>query len=157
MKLDMQINVNELPESTNDFSPLPAGKYQSVIKSCEAKVTKAGTGQYLSVGYEITGPTHQGRIVFQNLNIRNANPKATEIGLRQLGDVLRAIGLASLTDTDQLIGGPIELTLVIRKSDEYGDSNDVKRVAPIKGSKPPQVTQATNEAAPSAVKKAPWA
>jgi hypothetical protein len=55
--------------------------------------------------YDITGPSHQGRVVFGNLNIKNANPKAEEIGRQQLGDIMRAIGLAKVTDTDQFIGG----------------------------------------------------
>jgi len=124
--LDMPINVNELPESNNSYDPLPAGWYEVNIKGAELKDTKAGTGQYIAVQYDVLGPTHQGRVVFGNLNIRNPNPKAEEIGRQQLGELMRAIGLTTVQDTDQLIGGQLSIKLAVRKSEEYGDSNDVK-------------------------------
>jgi hypothetical protein len=49
------------------------------------------------------------------LNIKNANPKAEEIGRQQLGDIMRAIGLAKVTDTDQLIGGQIGIKLEVKE------------------------------------------
>ena len=36
-----------------------------------------------------------------------------------------AIGLSSVRDTDQLVGGNLEIKLKITKSEEYGDKNEV--------------------------------
>jgi hypothetical protein len=119
-------SVDALPQSTNNFEPLPAGWYTAVVNGAEIKNTKAGTGQYIAVRYDITGPTHQGRVVFGNLNIKNPNPKAEEIGRQQLGELMRAIGLATVQDTDQLIGGQLSIKLDVRESEQYGASNDVK-------------------------------
>ncbi len=129
-------NVAELPQSTNNFEPLPAGWYTVTISSAELRTTKAGDGQYISLGYTVTGPTHEGRIVFGNINIQNPYPKAEEIGRQQLGDIMRAIGLQSVSDTDQLIGGSLQVKLAIRKSEEYGDSNETKAFKPISGGSP---------------------
>jgi hypothetical protein len=119
-------SVDALPQSTNNFEPLPAGWYTAVVNGAEIKNTKAGTGQYIAVRYDITGPTHQGRVVFGNLNIKNPNPKAEEIGRQQLGELMRAIGLTTVQDTDQFIGGQMSIKLDVRESEQYGASNDVK-------------------------------
>ena len=152
-------SVADLPQgNTGDFSPLPDGWYTATVAGAELKQTKAGTGSYISVRYDITGPTHQGRVVFGNLNISNPNPKAEEIGRQQLGDLMRAIGLDTVQDTDQLIGGQCQIKLTIRKSEEYGDSNEVKAWKAIEGSKMPSPGSAPATAPQaSAGSVPPWA
>lgn len=134
--LDQEYSTDSLPQSTKSFDPLPAGWYSATIGGAELKATKAGNGQYIAVRYDITGPTHQGRVVYGNVNIKNPNPEAERIGREQLGDLMRAIGLARVTDTDQLIGGNLEVKLSVKKSEEYGDSNEVKGFKSLNGSMP---------------------
>lgn len=159
-----EFNVNDLPVgNTGNFEPLPAGWYTCTISQAELKDTKAGNGQYIKLRYDITGPTHQGRVVFGNLNIKNANSKAEEIGRQQLGDIMRAIGLAKVTDTDQLIGGQIGIKLEIKQDAQYGASNEVKGFKSVTESAAPAATPfkpaASAPAAPAASSKAapPWA
>jgi hypothetical protein len=153
-QLDETFSADTLPVSDRNFEPLPAGWYSAVVNGAEIKVTKAGTGKYIAVRYDITGPTHQGRVVFGNLNIKNANPTAEKIGREQLGEIMRAIGLATVQDTDQLVGGQLMIKLEIRESEQYGDSNDVKAFKSI-GSAPPPAAAAA-KAAPAAAKSPPW-
>ena len=110
--------------------------------------------------------------MFSNLNIKNASAKAEEIGRQQLGDIMRAIGLAKVTDTDQLIGGSLNIKLSIRsaRTDEktgktYEASNEVKAYRAISGGAAPAFKSAapaaaaqTAEAAPAKPAKAspPW-
>ena len=153
--LSQSFNVSDLPKSSNDFSPLPAGWYTATISGAEIKQTKAGNGEYIAVKYSITGPTHQGRVVFANLNIKNTNPKAEEIGRQQLGEVMRSIGLARVDDTDQLIGGSLSIKLEVKLSEEYGDGNEVKGFKAVAGGSMPT----PSASAPAAPAKAapPWA
>jgi hypothetical protein len=153
-QLDETFSVDSLPVSDRNFEPLPAGWYTAVVNGAEIKVTKAGTGKYIAVRYDITGPTHQGRVIFGNLNIKNPNPTAEKIGREQLGEIMRAIGLATVQDTDQLIGGQLMIKLEIRESEQYGASNDVKGFK-ASGAAPPKAALA---AAPAATAKAspPW-
>ena len=123
--LGEEFNVNTMPKSERNFEPLPAGWYDVSISGAEVKDTKTGTGSYIAVRYAVTGPTHQGRVVFGNLNVKNANPTAEKIGREQLGELMLAIGLEKVTDSDQLIGGNLSIKLDIRKSEQYGDSNNV--------------------------------
>ena len=151
--LDQTFEADALPQSTG-FEPLPAGWYDTTIQGAELKTTKAGNGQYIAVKYAITGPTHQGRIVFGNLNIKNPNPKAEEIGRSQLGELMRAIGLSKVSDTDQLIGGSLAIKLAISKREGYDDGNEVKGFKSLGGSMPTAtapVAQESGKAAP------PWA
>lgn len=131
--LDQTYHTDNLPKG-NSYEPIPAGWYTAEITKAEVKPTTAGSGSYIAVRYDITGPTHQGRVVFGNLNIKNPNPKAEEIGRQQLGEIMRAIGLTQVTDTDQLIGGRLEIKLTIKKDEQYGDGNDIKGFKGISGS-----------------------
>ena len=126
--LEHTINLEDLPESSGDgeFKPLPAGWYNATINTAKLEPTKDGTGQKIALRFDITGPTHQGRVVFGNLNIRNKSEKAEEIGRAQLGDIMRAIGLKQVSDTDQLIGGSLQIKLDVKTDEQYGTRNEVK-------------------------------
>jgi hypothetical protein len=153
--LDQSFEVDTLPQS-NIYETLPAGWYEANITGAELKATKAGNGQYIAVKYTITGPSFQGRTVYGNLNIKNPNPKAEEIGRSQLGDLMRAIGLAKVTDTDQLVGGSLAIKLAISKREGYDDSNEVKGFKSLSGSMP--AVEKAEKAAPAGDKAAPpWA
>lgn len=156
--LNETFSVDQLPQSTSNFDPLPAGWYNVTIAGAELKTTSAGTGQYIAVRYDVTGPTHQGRVVFGNLNIRNPNPKAEEIGRQQLGDLMRAIGLASVQDTDQLIGGQLSIKLAIRTQEGYEPTNDVKGFKALSSGAPAAgfAAPAQTQAAPASATP-PWA
>lgn len=157
--LQETFDVNELPQGNSNYDPLPAGWYTATITQAELKDTKAGNGQYIKLRYDITGPSHQGRVVFGNLNIKNPNPKAEEIGRQQLGEIMRAIGLAKVTDTDQLIGGQISIKLEVKNDAQYGASNEVKAFKSVSGSAAPAASPASPAAAAPAATKAapPWA
>ena len=150
--LGQTFDANDLPQSST-YEPLPAGWYTATIADAELKTTKDGSGQYIKVRYDITGPTHQGRVAFGNINIRNASAKAEEIGRQQLGELMRAIGLARITDTDQLIGGVLQIKLDVRAATEqYAAQNEVKGFKAITGSAP---TFAAHTASPAASAPAP--
>lgn len=156
--LDQAIELNDLPQTTNTYELLPAGWYDAVIQGAELRDTKTG-GQMIAIKYSVTGPTHQGRLVWGNINIRNANPKAEEIGRQQLGDIMRALGLARVTDTDQLIGGQIGIKIAIREAQNgYEAQNEVKGWKSTQGSAAPAPAFVPPSAAAApAGKQPPWA
>jgi hypothetical protein len=156
--LDEEFSVDSLPVGTNNFEPLPEGWYNAAITGAEIKATKAGDGKFIACKYTITGPTHQGRVIFGNLNIKNASTKAEEIGRSQLGEIMRAIGLVKVSDTDQLIGGNLGIKLTVRTGEYSGNeikgfkalSNPAQGVS-FKASAPAAAPAAPAKAAP------PWA
>lgn len=157
--LGITLNQNDLPEG-NNFDPIPEGWYTATIKAAELKNTKANDGQYIAVQYAVTGPTHAGRVIFGNLNIKNRNSEAERIGMGQLGSVMGAIGLPSIQDTDQLIGGNCQIKVGLSKPQEgYEQRNEVRGWKAIEGGAAPMPTVgaagAKTTAAP-ATTKAPW-
>jgi hypothetical protein len=143
--LGQSFNEQELPAS-QDFSPIPEGWYKAKIVNAEIKATKAGNGQFIAIRYDILSPTHTGRVVFGNINIRNPNTKAEEIGRIALGQLMRSIGLSKLEDTDQLISAEVMIKVSINKSETYGDSNDVRAFKSLSNSEglKSEVTQLPN-------------
>lgn len=161
--LGESIDVSTLPKSSSgSFDPLPPGWYTATITSGDIKSTKAGNGSYIALRFDIVGPTHQGRVVFGNLNIRNPNAKAEEIGRSQLGDICLAIGVTGVvTDTDQLIGGSLQIKLDIEKSEQYGDKNQIRAFKALSGGAPAigsfSAAPKAAAAAPAAKAAPPWA
>lgn len=161
--LDQPMNAGDLPEGNGgDFEPIPAGWYTAKVADADLRDTKSGNGQLIAVRYDITGPSYEGRVVWNNINIKNANPKAEEIGRQQLGDLMRAIGLPSVQDTDQLIGGECQVKVAIEKSEQYGDKNVVKGHKATDGAMPKpssgdSAPQGGSESAPAGGAKPPWA
>jgi Protein of unknown function (DUF669) len=142
-------NAADAPATRTEFAPVPAGWYLSTIHSAEVKATKAGNGQYIKVRYDLVGGEHAGRVVFANLNTRNSSEKAQEIGRQQLGEIMRCIGLATIQDTDQLVGGTLEIKLSVRDDPQWGVSNEVKGFRASNHSAPAA-------AAPKVAANAPW-
>src|SRR5699024_8869028 len=174
MQLGQTFNQNDLREGEGEFTAIPAGDYQVEITEASLQDSKSGTGQYIKLRMDIIGPEYQGRVLFSNLNIRNQSEKAEQIGLQQLGDVIRAIGVPTLRDTAQPVGAKLTVKVKVKDDPEYGDANGKKNeIAAYKsmtGSKPPQAnssapfgngaatTQAPAESEPQAsTGKPPWA
>jgi hypothetical protein len=156
--LDEAFDLDDLPESENSYDPIPEGWYEAVINKAEPKKTKDGTGTYINVRYDIVGPTHQGRVVFSIINVKNKSAIAQNIGLQNLKQLMRAIGIKRVDDTDQLIGGRLSIKVVVRTQEGYEPSNDVRGYKAIEGAVMPTVAAAPKESAPTGDKKSPpWA
>jgi hypothetical protein len=81
-----------------------------------------------------------------------------------MGELMRSIGLPVLQDTDQLVGGRLSIKVSIRKSEQYGDSNDVKGFKALAGGAAPSAPapqaaapQPAAAPAPAAGSAPPWA
>ena len=108
---------------SRSYDLIPAGWYDATITKADVNPTKNGTGLKIDIRYDITGPTQQGRVMFGSVNIRNQSVKAEEIGRQQLADIMRAVGLDRITDSDQLIGAPICIKIKIKEPSENDKAN----------------------------------
>lgn len=125
------------PES--EFTPLPAGIYTAQVTDSEVKPTKTGTGHYLQLTWRVLEGPQTGRMVFDRLNIANANETATKIGQQMLSQLCHAIGVLQVADSSQLHNRPCRIKVVIRKDDQYGDSNEVKGYEAVSGGSVPSM------------------
>ena len=155
--LNQTFDVNSLPES-RDYAPIPAGWYTATIMKAEIRQTKDKLGEYIAIRYDVLGPQHQGRVVFGNINTKNKSTQAEEIGRQQLGALMRAIGLNTVNDTDQLIGATLQIKVGISEQAGYEPSNDIKGFKTIEGGLMPSNEQFAPAPTASAPKSAaPWA
>jgi hypothetical protein len=162
------------PDAATGFDALPAGWYPVEIEKAEIKTTKAGTGKYLHLEMTVLGSEQGfgGRKLFPNINLMNPNPKAVEIGQRELAALGQACGLGAITDSDELLGHQIEARVKVEQQEGYGDGNRVtayraiggataKRDAARPASTPRASATVATAAAPAAVAatattKRPW-
>ena len=116
------------------FDPIPAGWYTARITETKLKKTKAGNGEYLEMKFDIVGPSYEGRCVWGRFNLKNPNPKAEQIGQQQFFDCARSIGLDRVTDSDEFLGGALQIKVAVKPADgQYDESNDVKGFKPLEG------------------------
>ena len=112
---------------------LPVGDYLAHVIDDEMKPTKKGDGKYVELTIECLEQPHKGRWLFDRLNVVNPNKTAVEISERTLASIGKACGLATLSDTSQLKGIPMIVSVKIEKSEQYGDRNVVSGYKVAKG------------------------
>ena len=145
-KFGTTYKTDDMPKGDN-FDAVPAGTYDVTVRKDTDIVDTAAGGKRLKVGLDITGPNCKGRVLWANINLKNANPKAEEIGLREFGDLLRACGIAQIDDTDRLVGKRLRVKVSLSKAnDGYGDvngmENKVKAYYAIEGQNAPSAPPA---------------
>ena len=86
-----------------DYSLLPDGEYQVEITDCNLGDNKQGTGKILKITYTILDGEYSRRKIFDNLNIINESQQAQAIANNALNGILKAIDIAKMTDTANLL------------------------------------------------------
>jgi hypothetical protein len=104
-----------LVEPSVGFDPVPAGRYLAVITASEFKQTKAGTGHYLELTFQVVEGEHKGRLVWGRLNLVNPNPKAVDIARAELSAICRAVGVLTPNDSEDLHDLPLLITVKCKK------------------------------------------
>ena len=112
------------------FDVLPAGEYDVCIVSSVVERTKAGTGKFLKLELQVLNGPFQNRKVFDRLNLWNPNQQAVTIAQGTLSAICRAVGVLTPQDSSDLHNKPLRCKVVVKKSDEYGESNEVKAYKP---------------------------
>jgi ribosomal protein S28E/S33 len=112
-------------EPQKAYEPLPAGWYPVMIAEADVMPTKAGTGHLLKVKLEVLEGTGKGRTAYWSINLRNPNPQAEEIGMRELSSLAHAIGEMRIRDTAQIRGKILQVKLKVETSEQYGPQNKV--------------------------------
>jgi len=133
-------------EPTTPFDPVPAGKYLAVIVGSEMKPTKAQTGEYLELTFEIFEGEYKGRKLWARLNLKNPNETAVKIARAELSAICRAVGVLQPKDSVELHNLPLVISVKCVKRGDTGDiSNEVKGYAKREaaGGKPQQATTDT--------------
>ena len=145
-------------EPTTAYEVLPAGKYRAQIVESEMRVTRNGMGQYLWLMLDILEGPHQGRKVFDQLNLVNANPTTVEIAQRTLSAICHATGKLQVGDSEELHLIPMTIQVGVKPpKDGYGERNTIRYLVPESPTQPPSAKPAASaQQAPARPASAPW-
>lgn len=140
--------TEDIDSSSGSYELLPPGRYTAQISNHDLKVSQKG-GKYLALTLEITGPTHEGRKLFDNLNIINENETAQKIALSAFKAICTNSGapdffdaVLAVEDEGELAelltqlpmacyGKDLGVQVSIKKGDNgYNDKNEVKAYGP---------------------------
>ncbi len=141
----MGIRVNLSDTEAGGFDPVPAGRY--VLNVFDGEVRESGKeakhpgSQYIAWEFTIASGDFEGRHVWSNTIIDHGdcpcdNGETFMKGLFALKGLLAATGKWSPEqldadefdfEVDDLAGATVGASLTVRKSEEYGDSNNIKR------------------------------
>lgn len=150
------------------LSAMAVGWYTIMVEKAEVKPTKAGDGKYLKVQSVVVSETGKGRKLYRNFNLANKNQQAVEIGIRELVEFSRSLGVPNPKDESELIDKVVEVYVEIdpknetenryRKSRPIGGApqqQGTAKTAPPSTVTAPVATSTTPETAATAAKK-PW-
>jgi hypothetical protein len=125
----LNFNANEVAPA-EPLEAVPAGKYIAVITESEVKPTKAGTGHFLEMTFEIIEGEFKGRKVWGRLNLDNPNPQAVQIARGELSAICHSIGVLQPKDSSELHNLPLEISVRCKKREDSDElSNEIKGYA----------------------------
>lgn len=108
-------------EQRPDYEELPNGIYKMEITEADVAPTKSGNGTILKTTNKVIEPSeYEGRLLFNNYNLENANATAQEIGQRQFASLCRAIGVDGVEDTDELLFQAFSVKVALGKPSKDG-------------------------------------
>ena len=144
-------------EPQGSFEPIPAGWYSAMITDSEFKATKNGNGEYLQLRLDVIEGEHEGRVLFDRLNLNNPSQTAVEIAQRQLSAICRAIGVMTPSDSSELHDRPLKVKVSIRPAGNgYEASNEIKAYDSAEGAANPSAGKSEQGPSHIGASKKPW-
>tara|TARA_R110002094_G_C4808227_1_gene203554 strand:- start:28 stop:375 length:348 start_codon:yes stop_codon:yes gene_type:complete len=85
---DFEINLTGV-EETGSFDLMPVGDYEFVATAWENKTSAKGSA-YLQITFDVTGPTHSGRKIWETFMLEGAG---LNVSVGRLRDWRKAMGM----------------------------------------------------------------
>lgn len=147
-KLQQAFDPSEVPEDEGgDFGLLPVGNYQARIVGSDEYENKKKNGRIIELQWQVDGPTHAGRRLWQRLNYIHENPKAQLIASQDLKAITDACKKPhGISSTEELHGIPMMIRVKVKSEPGYEDKNEVGRAKPLKNAKPAKAKPKTTKA-----------
>lgn len=123
-------DASQVPEQ-QQFSALPEGQYVVIATATEEKITKAGTGKYLQITFEVLDGPQKGRKLWARLNLWNQSQTAKDIAQRELGAICRAVGVLRPNDSAELHNKPLLVNVSVELDDKNRQNNRIDKYEPM--------------------------
>ena len=156
-KFSFDTSTVEVSGSGSAMPPIPDGTYSALVMDSEIKTTSKG-GTMIVLEWHIVGDGYDGRRIWQNYNVVNANENTQKRALAEMASACDAMGLEGYQDTDELHMHEIKITVSTEPGrNGYGPKNRIDAYAPAYD-KPAQVAEPSQPAQPQqpAGKQPPW-
>ena len=122
-------NLNGFDATTVDpnvgFDPIPAGKYLAVVTDSLMKATKAGTGEYLELTFEVIDGPYKGRKLWDRLTLNHPNELTVQIARGMLSSLCHAVGVMKPKDSLELHNLPLVLSVSMKNREDTGEPTNV--------------------------------
>lgn len=116
------------PTATTTGGIVPPGEYEAYCDVCNLFDTKNGNGNYLQCRFKIHSGPHAGRLITERFTVTNPNEDAVRIGHEQLSRLCKAIDVATVKDTEDLIFKLCKIKVDVEKRKDNGnDQNRIKK------------------------------
>jgi len=138
-------------EGGGTYKELAPGEYLAEIIDTDMSPTKAGTGEKLTLQFEVIEGDCAGTYIWHNLNIRNPSQQAVEISKRQLAQICRAVGMEGFQQPDELFSKRCVIVVAMGKA-----NNDYPSKPEIRGWKPAIQPQPAAQSQPARSRDRPW-
>lgn len=152
VQLNYTVDPN-MQSSGGGYEPMPAGDYVAEICAVEERTSKTGN-KYLLLQVRVEGHG----VVFDNLNLWHPNATAVKIATERLNEIGKALGMASISDTDQLLAKQVMISVVVESNNGGTPRNSITdyRPAAAAGSRPPPTAAAAATAPATSGGNLPW-
>ena len=130
---DFEINLTNVEES-GSFDLMPVGDYEFVASGWENKTSNKGD-KYLSVTFDVTGPSHTGRKIWETFMLEGAG---LNVSVARLRDWRRSMGMDpdveafGIEQLEGMLNVPLSATVNIEVGKDKGDGtkwDDKNRIA----------------------------
>jgi hypothetical protein len=101
---------------------LPPGDYIVLVEKEEVKATKAGTGHYLEIQFQVIDGQFKGRKLWDRFNVDNPNGEAVRIALEALAELGRAANIHDLSETSALLNKTAKVRVAVKD-----DKNEIRK------------------------------
>lgn len=126
----INFDANEV-EPSQEFKPIPSGKYLAIITESEMVENSKKTGFFLKLAFQVVEGEHKGRILWARLNLKNPNETAVQIAQGELSSICRAVNVMTPDESQELHDLPLMITVKLeRRSDTGDDANVIKGYGP---------------------------
>lgn len=121
---DLNFDATAVAPDQGIGDPLPTGWYNMAMDESEMKPTNDGAGKYLKVRFTVLDGQYQGRKVWEQLNLVNANPQTVEIAQKQLSAICHAVGVLKPGKSEELHNKPLKVRVGQKKAEGGYDAGN---------------------------------
>jgi len=143
-------------DDMSNFEPIPKGEYLVQVVESDFKTTKDQQGRFIELKFEVLNGEYKGRFIWTRLNVQNKNQMAVDIANKEFATICRAMGKGKITDTQQLHGIPVLMTVkVVPAKGNFDATNSPTGYKPVTEN-PANVNETSQDKKEEAKPDVPW-